>query len=770
MSRLVLLFLLSTLLSPAFAADIRGRVTGADGKPVSLANVVALAAADTSYICGTTTDTLGHFALTVETERTLLRVTCVGYADTLLLATADNMEICLRATARLVGEVTVTGHRPQYKMGAEGLTTNVEGTLLAKAGSAEDVLKRVPSVSKNGDAWTVFGRGGAVIYLNGHKLQDLSELDNMKSTDLRDIEVIRNPGAKYAASVAAVIRIRTVRRRGEGLSVDARSSDTRSSDNHTTQQVNANYRHNSLNVFALYKFSDARSRQDADMGQTARTDTLWEQIMFDSERGHYQNHTVKGGFSYDLRGDHSIGAYYQARLTGHQTFHTTFDGRVTANGQPYDDISTAMRAWFDNKPIHRANAYYTGHVGKTTIDLNSDVYFSDATTFQASDEHSAAHDSRLLVTENRAKNSMAAAKLSLSSPLLGGKLDYGAEYIHTTSENINRVNREDILPSSASKIRETTAAPYIEYIHETPLGQLRAGLRYEFVRFKYFDDGEYVADQSRTFRNFFPSVSLATAIGKTQWQIAYSAKTRRPSYSQLRNNVSYANRFLRQTGNSKLTNQTDHTVSLTGLWRTFQLTMDYKDARDAIIYDIRQDTRDEAVSVIGFRNEPSIKTFSAQLVAFPRFGFWQPQWAAGIIKQWLTIETDGQRLRLNKPICYVKLGNSLSLPWNITGNVDFTYQSTGCSENIRTTRERAVLDVSLSRSFLKNKALTVYLYGDDLLYRALEGRAICGAATEITQDARHDTRQFTVTLRYNFNTTRSKYRGTGAGNSAVNRM
>lgn len=767
--RFALLILLIATLLPATAGDIKGRVSGHGNKPISLANVVALSAVDTSFVCGTTTDTLGRFALAVEAERALLRITCVGYADTLLLASAADMEICLRPTARLVGEVTVTGHKPQFRMGAEGLTTNVEGTLLAKAGSAEDALKRVPSVSKNGDAWEVFGRGGAVIYLNGHKLQDLSELDNMKSTDLRDIEVIRNPGAKYAASVAAVIRIRTVRRRGEGFSVDARSEYARSSDNHTTQQLNANYRHNSLNVFAMYKFSDARTRQDADMGQTARTDTLWQLTMLDSERGHYQSHTIKGGFCYDLRDNHSIGAYYQALLTGHQTFHTTFDSRVTADGQPYDDISTAMRAWFDNKPIHRANAYYTGHVGKTTIDLNSDVYFSDATTFQASDEQSAAHDSRLLVTENRAKNSMAAAKLSLSSPLLGGKLDYGAEYIHTSSENTNRVNREDILPSSASKIRETTAAPYIEYAHKTPLGQLRAGLRYEFVRFKYFDDGVFVADQSRTFRNFFPSVSLATAIGKTQWQIAYSAKTRRPNYSQLRNDVSYANRFLRQTGNSLLTNQTDHTVSLSGIWRTFQFSMDYKDARDAIIYDIRQDTRDEAVSVIGYRNEPSIKTFSAQLVAFPRFGFWQPQWATGIIKQWLTTEADGQRLRLGKPIYYVQLNNSLALPWAMTGSVDFTYQSTGCSENIRTTRDRAVLNVSLSRSFL-GKALTVSLRGDDIFYHALQGSVIRDTASEIMQDARYDTRKLTLTLRYSLNTTRSKYRGTGAGNSAVNRM
>lgn len=48
---------------------------------------------------------------------------------------------------------------------------------------------------------------------------------------------------------------------------------------------------------------------------------------------------------------------------------------------------------------------------------------------------------------------------------------------------------------------------------------------------------------------FFSTISYGAKIGKVMAQLIYSVKTSRPSYSQLSNNVSYMNRFTRQTGN-----------------------------------------------------------------------------------------------------------------------------------------------------------------------------------------------------------------------------
>ena len=122
-----------------------------------------------------------------------------------------------------LGEVVVKAHLPQYKKTHEGLLTNVAGTVLGKMGTAEDVLKHVPSIVKKKDGYEVVGKGTPIIYINGRKMQDISELDNIKSSDIKSVEVILNPGAAYDASVNAVIKIKTIKKKGEGFGFDTRS-------------------------------------------------------------------------------------------------------------------------------------------------------------------------------------------------------------------------------------------------------------------------------------------------------------------------------------------------------------------------------------------------------------------------------------------------------------------------------------------------------------------------------------------------------------------
>lgn len=62
---------------------------------------------------------------------------------------------------------------------------------------------------------------------------------------------------------------------------------------------------------------------------------------------------------------------------------------------------------------------------------------------------------------------------------------------------------------------------------------VEAGLRYEHVTFKYTENGQLKEDQSKTYNNVFPSLSISTEIGKTQWALSYTSKTQRPSYEDL---------------------------------------------------------------------------------------------------------------------------------------------------------------------------------------------------------------------------------------------
>ena len=63
--------------------------------------------------------------------------------------------------------VTVTGHRPMYKMRNDALVTRVRNTPLAKEPTLDDVLKHIPGMKQTSDGTLeVNGLGAPTIYLN----------------------------------------------------------------------------------------------------------------------------------------------------------------------------------------------------------------------------------------------------------------------------------------------------------------------------------------------------------------------------------------------------------------------------------------------------------------------------------------------------------------------------------------------------------------------------------------------------------------------------
>ena len=73
-----------------------------------------------------------------------------------------------------------------------------------------------------------------------------------------------------------------------------------------------------------------------------------------------------------------------------------------------------------------------------------------------------------------------------------------------------------------------------------------------------------------------------------------------------------------------------------------------------------------------------------------------------------------------------------------------------------------ICDVSLQKSFLKD-AFTVELRGNDLFNNNVSNVDIYMNRLVANSRTSSDSREFVLTLRYKFNMTPSKYKGTGAG-------
>ena len=64
----------------------------------------------------------------------------------------------------------------------------------------------------------IAGRGKPEIYINNKKVRNEAELERLSADEILLAEIITNPGVEYGAEVTCVIKLKTIRKTGEGWS------------------------------------------------------------------------------------------------------------------------------------------------------------------------------------------------------------------------------------------------------------------------------------------------------------------------------------------------------------------------------------------------------------------------------------------------------------------------------------------------------------------------------------------------------------------------
>lgn len=647
--------------------------------------------------------------------------------------------------------------------------TDIANSLLAKIGTASDALANVPGIVKDKNGFNVLGKGAPLIYLNGRQLRDLSELDRIRSEEIKSVEVITNPGARYDATVKAVVRIHTLPRKGDGISLDLNSTYSQSQNVDLLENAGINYRHKNLDVFGRVSYNRYAYLQDSEINQDNYNDSHWHQSNDYYTHGVSHNLFAEAGFNYQFNESHSTGLRYQLSATPSDKMWNESASTVEKDGMPYDKLLTSNFTQIDSRPTHALNGYYWGKIGIAEIDFNADLFFEKRTTLTDNNETSSEGNDRLLHSTNDAEKRLLAEKLVVTLPLGGGNLQFGNETSHTFSNDDYWMNDATVVPSSFSKITELNSGTFAEYTYSFQKISLTGGVRHEFVNFNYYENGVKKEEQCRHFNNFYPNASLTFQNGQFQTLLSYNTKTQRPSYTQLSNNVSYVNRLTMQTGNPTLEPTTVHDLSLTAVWKFLQASLDYQLYRNAVVYSSRPFANDPSAVLLSYENLDRLPVLSATVSASPTVGFWSPTGIVNIRKQYLSVEHLGTKTDMSRPMFTAILNNAFRLPKSFTAFLNFRWQSKGDYQNVAMTQNIYCLDIAVTKSFF-NDALTVELKGNDLLNRSGDCNLLRTANFQIAQNNRYDRREFVATIRYKFNATPSKYKGSGAGQSEKDRL
>ena len=760
-------------MTPMMAQNITGKVMNTKGEPLAFANVILLNRTDSAFVKGAVSGEDGSFVIDSSCNGGIIKVTSVGYKTICKDCTGENVGIIkMEEDSKMLGEVVVKSSLPKTILKNGGMTTTVAGSVLEKAGTMENLLDRIPNVSAQNGSIKVFGRGEPVIYINGRQMRDKSELDRLHSDNIKSVEVITNPGARYAASTKAVIRITTKKIQGEGFGFDATTEGSYDEKKNIGGygRLNMNYRKNGLELGAYAFGAKQYQPNNQDLQQKTYLDKTWNQKSEIRQVGIIEAMNFRLDASYQLDANNSIGANFGFLRNPKQTWNGDMSSLILQDGD-LSESSDSHADFFWQKNNLSSNIYYVGKIGKLSIDFNTDwlwskEYQNDVTKEQYQEVGMNAQSQTAHSLTNKDYH-LLASKLVLSYPLSGGNLSLGGEYSNTHRTSKYQVVPTNLVSDDDSRITESMTSSFLTYSRDFGNVSMEAGLRYEYIDFNYYEYGKYVPGQSKSYSNWFPSLSLSMPVGKVQMQLSYATDIDRPPYYYLRSGIQYDNRYTYETGNPFLVSEISKNLNyeLAYKWLTFNMT--YSHTSHTMMSNVETYKDNPAIGLLKPVNGKAYNHVEASVNLCPSFGIWHPSFTASVAKQWLDMDAHDGKIS-NNPMAVFNFNNTFNtklamLTWMMS------YTTKGYERNICLYKPKFCTNVSVYKSFLKDR-LSFQLFVYDLFRTDMSHMiAHFGKMKDMIVDIQSKSK-VSLTVRYKFNTTRSKYKGTGAGESQKNRM
>lgn len=663
--------------------------------------------------------------------------------------------------SRELQEVVVTAKQPATKLVGSILVSTIPGTNLAGLGNALDVLAQLPMIKVEDNIVSVIGKSNIEIYIDGRPMRDEQELRQLLSSNLKKVELLMAPGAAYASTTGAVLKITTRRNFVKGLSLTDQFLLECRRKWSVMDYLALSYRAGNWEFFANGTIKHYNS-----LTKGVTTNTLVyngkETVVGSTQSNSFPTTVgvIKAGFNY-ANGPQSFGAYYRYN-------------------PEHGDFKNAGSEWLDDSPpissnidkhirahSHLASLYYENTFAeKYLLHFDGDFRRSNennsvATTY--TDSSNPAVNS----TDERA-STLWAGKLYLNFPIGNGDFTVGTQdsYTHTLLDYrmLNDAVSEYI-PSSLTDARQTSASLFASWSRLFGKFSLAVGARYEYVDYGFTVNGKPDEDVSRRDNLLTPDLSLGYSFDEeTQISLSYKMATVKPSYSQLTGSLSYTGLHQIEGGNPALRDERMHDIQLFAMWKGFMVQADYTRSLDTYAF-VKQVYPADNLQLLMHPVNIDVSALNLYLVWSQPIRRWIPNVTVGMYRQWLQLDNH----RYDKPIFSYYFDNTVSLPhgWLITANINGSSQ--GDMHTNRFAASWFTMDASVGKTFL-DRSLTVKLSATDIFNTSNNGWTMDTFGVFVDKRQSYDRRGVSLAVTYNFQPRKSRYKGSSAAEAEMKRL
>ncbi|MDC8004717.1 TonB-dependent receptor [Aureisphaera galaxeae] len=573
MKRIFLFILLAFPNLVLSQVEIRGEITDVVG-PIAFANVY-LSDAGNNLVQGAISDENGKFVIEATPGSYVLTIGYLGYKDwkkEIELSEPLNLGVVqLSEDSELLGEVVVTAKKKVFERKVDRLVFNVENSLAATGGDAMDALKVSPGVFIKNNEITMIGKSGMRLMINGRISpltgQDMVNfLQTISADDIKSIEVITNPPAKYdAAGNSGLINI--VFKKGIANSWNNAISYSYLQSTYAAHSLRNNY---SLKEDKYQMLLSVNGGLGDELNQL-RSETFFAEgpwVAF-TDRKHSRDFlSTKFNFDYDISDKTTVGVQY--------LFNYNLPDYTDRTNTLILDTNRVLDSLRSNNGINEREVVYhnlNGHIihkidtmgREISVDVDYLNYGSDTDrTFQTNSfDANNVFVNTIAQANNFANQDITnfSARVDVEHPFSKIRFSYGGKlsFIENDSktEFFNTITGEPVLDPNQTddfRYKESIQALYVSASKNlTEKWRLKLGLRFERIMTETF-----TATLNQTneidYDEFFPTAYLQYTLNDNHaFYASYGRRIDRPSYSALNpfrffydsNKFSEGNPFLR---------------------------------------------------------------------------------------------------------------------------------------------------------------------------------------------------------------------------------
>ncbi|MDR2237238.1 MAG: TonB-dependent receptor family protein [Chryseobacterium sp.] len=716
-------------------------------------------------------DAGGHFILEgIPGDSVKLAVKKAEYApfeQTVALKNDNPLKIILKKNTQEIEGVVMTKQKPQVIRKVDRLEFNVENSNISSL-NAWEILKKTPNVVVNNDVLTVKGSTAILVTINdkkvmlsGDELKNL--LENTQGSEMKSVEVITNPPAKYEASGSAVLNIVMKKNKIEGYRGILSSKYVQTQYAKGNVGLSQYYKKDKLSLMgSYYRGMGTFYREGTDYVNYQESQTRWISTMNRKDKNYAQN-TVNFNAEYEIDSlttlslnysgyfsPKSFGTYHVPTLI-YNSENTIESNYTTINDHHSRSSNNSLSFQADRKFNKKSSiswiSYFTGNNGDKYQNVMTELNFAGQPP--RNDNFLTQNKTDVKLYSTQADYQWKGDKLELESGVKYSFVKTLSGLDFSDNGNGNLEHRPE--KSSLFDYKEHNFALYSSLAYNLGKWNFKGGLRAEMTDLEGVVSEPYEENKNNYWSLFPTFFAQYTTDSKHEFGFSYGKRISRPYYSWLNPAKSYYNLFSYYQGDPKMKATIIHNLNLTYSWKGWNAELYYRKelypsmeisfqepSTNQVIYYFTNIEKDQAYGISVYKN------------------FQIKPWWNLVLSQDLEHNEnyfkgiDGQLYRNAVWNWVSNISTSFTLDKNSDWKVEagHRYYSPGVQGTFRISGAWSAYFV-MNRKFFNKKLEASFVYND--IFRTMGQKVSTKYANQDNYFLDYpDTQGFTLSLKYNF--------------------